>query len=178
MRSQDGGKKTLITPAEWVIVEPSCFQFLVEVHPPRRGAFIYALKGDIRDWKPPTIWVIGAGVIALGVLLGSPFIVPAGVALLGVWLYGFLLTVWGFRNGPLLTGIVSTLRGHWLSRSYSTATAERPDGRTVRVVLRTSPASQVIAKQGSAEVLLVHNRRADYSAVIAVREIPSVVDSE
>jgi len=159
-----------VTTDGWVTSELEFCRFLMDHPPPRPHGYLDQLRIDVGSRKVLFMWAAGLGSIALGAVTGRWLLMPAGLLVLGAYVWCLVRTTSGFRHSPLLQGVINNWDVKGALPGFETATARLPDGRSIRVAMNKSPANEPVNIERPVEVLFLHSS-AEYSWVIAVRPL-------
>lgn len=153
----------------WTVADPAAYRYVTENDPPRPGSTLRMLRMDSRSPEVRRIWWIsaawfcvgsavsgiGAAVEEIEVLVLGAVWALLGIARLGVYLWLLSGAVRILSSGRLVRGEIRSLRRHPMRRGCSTATAYLPDGHRVAASVTTTTASELIERDGRAEVLIL-----------------------
>src|SRR5581483_3615401 len=134
MPDHDGGKD-VVTPDGWLVAEFDVFRFLFDHSPPRPYAYVRLLMQDAKGWKEITCWIVGFGLITLGIIVKQWQCLLIGLLVLGFWFRMFWRFGRSLRHCPLAVGVVEVLQDHPMPRYWSMASARLPDGQETAVAI-------------------------------------------
>jgi hypothetical protein len=161
--------KTQVTPDGWVVTDIETFRLIADYPPPRPYGYLRQFGEDARNWKPITMWAVGAGTIAVAVATGWRPLLVVGVVVLAFWFVMFRAAVRYLRDSPATVGLVGAMTPHPLLRDYSTGVALLADGREVPVDFPTRLADGIIGGGRRAEVLFLEDPRGGLALVLGAR---------
>jgi hypothetical protein len=163
---------TEVAPDGWVVTDTKTFQLIANHPPPRPYGYLHQLRVDAGSKRVIKLWVLGIGIIAIGVQLGWWALLPVGIGVFALWFTMFRNTVRFFRECRTGVGLVGALKPHPVLDDCSTGVALTIDGQEVSVYLPTRLVGEIIGRDGRAEVLFVHDPRKEWAFGIGARAAP------
>jgi len=156
----------------WQSDQPDLLELVTENPVPRRGAWGFQFRRDLRHAHMWVIWILGLGCVAGGAASGFwQFAVLGVTALLMIgWMYYRISE--GYRRLPLALGVIDRLGPHWRSKQFATAHARlRTSEADAAVVLPRARIQDLIEKHGKLEVLILLESKNRFSRVVGWRPL-------